>query len=77
MGSSGEDVAFFVVFLSGFAESLWVEGAVHGGRGGRVDDDRGEEVLSVLKVLLQVFDLAFDILQFRQILILIELPLRF
>jgi hypothetical protein len=40
-------VAFFVVFLSGFAESLWVEGAVHGGRGGRVDEDGGKEVLSV------------------------------
>jgi hypothetical protein len=40
-------VAFFVVLLSGFAESLWVEGAVHGCGNRGVDEDGGKEVLSV------------------------------
>lgn len=51
-----------MVLLSGFAESLWVEGTFHGGGDGGVDDDGREEALPVLKVLLKVLDLAFDIL---------------
>lgn len=66
-----------MVLLSRFAESLWVEGTFHGGGDGGVDDDGREEGLPVLKVLLKVFYLAFDILEFCEILILIKVPLRF